>query len=907
MSILPRGTVTFLFTDIEGSTRLWEAHPDMMGAALARHDALLQEAIHSHAGHVFKAVGDAFHAVFADAVDALAAAQAAQRALRAEAWQLPGGLRVRMALHTGTAEVREGDYFGPTLNRVARLLAGGHGGQVLLSDATRALVEPDLPAPAGLRDLGLHRLQDLSHPQRIFQLIAPDLPSDFPPLRTLDTLPNNLPRPLTSFIGREREIAEIKGLLSTARLVTLTGPGGSGKTRLAVQVAAELLSRFPDGVWLVELAALRDSSLVPHALASTVRVRQEMGAPLLTTLADALRPRHLLVVLDNCEHLLSACAHLAHPLLSRCPHLRILATSQQGLGIAGEVSYRVPSLSLPDPGQLPDLAELEQFEAVRLFVDRALLSSPRFALTRENASAVAQVCSRLDGIPLAVELAAARVKGMPVQEIASRLDDRFRLLTRGDPTALPRHQTLRAALEWSDDLLSEEERTLLRRLSVFAGGFVIEGVEAVCAGSGVEPPDVVDLLTRLVDRSLVQFDEQSGRYRLLETVRLYALERLQQWEKTRRRHRDWFLRLAEMAEPELQGPQQAVWLSRLEVERDNLRAALESSRAEDVEAFLRLAGTLWFFWQVRGYWQEGREWLEGAVSASSGLTTHLRVKVLNGAAYLAFFQGDTARTETLGQESLALARQLGDRRGTASCLNVLGLAACRIEKYGRAKTLGEESLALSREAGDRLGVAAALAVLGFVARGERDYARAWAMLEESAGLFRALGDGLSTALVLSNLGLVARDQGRYHEASKILEDTLKQFQDLRDRFGIAFTLNNLAIVAWNQGDHLAAEAFFKESLRLRRQLEEKRGIATCLVGLAAIAGARSEPQRAATLFGAAEVLRESRGMPLPPFLREDYERCVADVRGALDEHTFRTTWAQGRAMTLEQAVDYALR
>jgi predicted ATPase/class 3 adenylate cyclase len=569
---LPTGTVTFLFTDIEGSTQLWEQHPDAMRLALARHDASLTAAIQSNHGHVFKTVGDAFCAAFAMAPDAIDAALAAQRhlhALQPSAVPSAAGLalKVRIALHTGAAKVRGGDYFGPALNRVARLLAIAHGGQVLLSGATQELVQDDLPPGSSLRDLGRHRLRDLQRPEQVYQLFAPDLPAHFPPLRSLEAFRHNLPVQLTSFIGRKREMAEVKRLLAESRLLTLTGSGGCGKTRLALQVAADLLEEFPEGVWLVELAPLADPGLVPQAVASVLGLREEPGRSLTATLTDALRARSLLLVLDNCEHLLSACAQLVESLLHACPQLRVLASSREGLGIGGEQTYPVPSLSLPDPQRLPALDELQEYEAVRLFAERAGLSQPRFAVTAANAPSVVQVCRRLDGIPLAIELAAARMKALPVEKIAERLDDCFRLLTGGSRTALPRQQTLRALIDWSYNLLSEPERTLLRRVSVFAGGWTLEAAEAVCAGEaecagappgplpGIKAWEVIDLLTSLVEKSLVMYEEQGGeaRYRLLETVRQYARDRLLETGEAaavRGRHRDWCLALAERAEPE---------------------------------------------------------------------------------------------------------------------------------------------------------------------------------------------------------------------------------------------------------------------------------------------------------------------------------------------------------------------
>src|SRR5579871_4949806 len=481
---LPSGTVTFLFTDIEGSTHLWEEHPEAMRTALARHDALVRGVIERHNGHVFKTVGDAFCAAFPTASEAVHAALAAQQALISEPWPAPLTIKVRMALHTGAAEVRDNDYFGQPLNRVARLLAAGYGGQALLSQTTYDLTHDALPPSVRLKTLGAHRLRDLNRPEPVFQLLHPDLPAEFPALKSLDNvfLPNNLPQQLTSFIGREREMAEIRSLLERSRLLTLTGIGGSGKTRLTLQAAAEVLGQYPDGVWLVELASLTDPDLIPQTVASALNLTEQAARSYTQTLIDHLQAKTLLLILDNCEHLIPACARLCYALLRICPRIKILASSREGLGIAGEMTYRVPSLSLPDSKQSLPLERLRQYEAVRLFIERAQLHKPDFTLTDQQAPALASVCHRLDGIPLALELAAARIRSLSVEEINTRLDNRFRLLTGGSRTALPRQQTLRALIDWSYDLLTDQEKRLLCRLSVFAGGWTLEAAERVCAG-----------------------------------------------------------------------------------------------------------------------------------------------------------------------------------------------------------------------------------------------------------------------------------------------------------------------------------------------------------------------------------------------------------------------------------------
>ena len=517
------GAVTFLFTDIEGSTRMWERLPEAMKPALARHDAILREAVATHGWRIVKTTGDGCHAAFASAADAIAAAADAQHALGAEAWESihPETIRVRMGVYTGEAEARDGDYYGPALNRAARLMSVGHGGQILISAVTAELARDRLPTGLSLRDLGEHRLKDLVRPERIFQLAGAGLRVDFAPLKSLDLIPNNLPAQLTSFVGREAEIAEARRLLSATRLLTFTGSGGTGKTRLSLQVAAEALADFADGVWLVELAPLADPDRVAAAVAAVFDLRDQPGRTMLEQLQDYLRARQVLLILDNCEHLIAASARVADALVRACPKVKVLASSREALGLAGERIFHVPSLGVPEPKAIVDA--IARSEAVQLFVERATAAQPRFSLNAQNASAIGDICRRLDGIPLAIELAAARIRLFAPEQIAARLNDRFKLLTGGSRTALPRQQTLRALIDWSYDLLPDPEKALLRRLAVFAGGWTFEAAEAVC-----DSDDLLDALGHLVDKSLVAVDDCVGeaRYVLLETVRQYAREKL---------------------------------------------------------------------------------------------------------------------------------------------------------------------------------------------------------------------------------------------------------------------------------------------------------------------------------------------------------------------------------------------
>jgi predicted ATPase/class 3 adenylate cyclase len=824
MPNLPSGTVTFLFSDIQGSTKLWEKYPDAMRHALARHDALIRQSIEAHGGYIFKTVGDGFCAAFDIATDAVAAALSAQHAFFTEAWGETGPLHIRIALHTGTAKEHDGEYFGPTLNRVARLLSTGHGGQTILSPTTTELVRDQLPGGVVLRDLGKHRLRDLDRPEHIFQIVTPHLPADFPPLKSLEDLPNNLPAQLTNFIGREREMAEIKRLLTETRLLTLTGAGGFGKTRLSMQVAADLLDAFADGVWLVELAPLFDSTLVPQTVASTLGLREEPGHSLLGILTNYLRAKNLLLILDNCEHLIGACAQLAEALLRACPNLRILTTSREALGIAGESVWIVPSLSLPDRWYQPStgsdiVSAITQYEAVRLFIDRAISVLPTFTVTNQNAPAVAQICHRLDGIPLAIELAAARVKVLSVEQIASRLDDRFHLLTGGSRTALPRQQTLQAAIDWSYNLLSEAEQVLLSRLSVFAGGWTLEAAEAVCAGESVKESEVMDLLSRLVYKSLVIAEELSGekRYRFLETIRQYSRDKFVksgEEENIRNRHLDFFLGLAERSEPRLLRKEQIVWLEQLEMNHDNLRGALEWSQTEgDIKKGLRLAGALWRFWEVRSYLSEGRERLKTILGRAEALRlgdTVEYAKALNTAGRLAWAQGDYASGQPYFEKYSTISKRLGDRLGVAFALSGLGTLAWSRGDYESAYPYYEECLTIGKELGaeGKWIAADALTGLGIVAISRSDYESARSLFDESLIIFRELGDKWSIGILLWWVGNVSTAQSNYIKAHSLYKEAVTNAIEVGNKWGIPYALEALGELAIVEGRMEEAARFF---------------------------------------------------------------------------------------------------
>jgi predicted ATPase/class 3 adenylate cyclase len=884
---LPSGTVTFLFTDIEGSTRLWQEKPDAMFLAHARHNEILKSAIASNRGYVFQVIGDAFCAAFHTAGDALRAATQSQLDLQNEHWG-EAVIKVRMGIHIGEAEIQEnGDYRGfLTMSRLQRLMSVAHGGQVLISLATQDLVQNHLPPGISLRDMGARRLKDWARPEKIYQLVIQGLPSDFPPLKTLDTYRHNLPAQMTSFIGRAKEIEEIKDVLRAYRLVTLTGSGGTGKTRLSLQVAGDLLDTFPDGVYLVDLAPLTDPGVIAQTILSALEASEQQGKSALQSLIEHIRGKKLLLILDNCEHLIEASANLAETLLSSAPELKIMASSREALGIKGEMSWHVPSMSLPDAKALVSLEELSQCESIRLFIERALLAQPRFRLTKDNAPHVAQICCRLDGIPLAIELAAARVKALSTEQIAARLDDRFHLLTGGSRTALPRQQTLRAMIDWSYNLLSEREKRLLRRMAVFVGGWTLEAAEQVCVEEGIGPVeggdlDILDLLTHLVDKSLVIMDEtpKNVRYRMLETTRQYAREMLMMSEETRmfrNRHLDYYLRYAELAQSELRGRQQLVWLSLLDLEHDNLRAALEWSLETRPELGLRITAALYEFWDTRGYIAEARKWLDETLSKTKHLEpAPARVDALFGAAALAVRQSELDTAKKLLDQELALARALNYRRGIAKGLTARGLLVEIFEnELEQAEAGHSEALAIYRETGDKLSIGQALGPLAACALKRYDFERAESLYSESLALFREVQNEREIAGALENLAEVALQRCNYAAACSFVEESLSLYRELEDKHGIATALRALGIAIHNQGNLAQARSACEESASIFREIGDR----SCLIlTLSALA---RQIHHQGNLQQALDLIREAR-MLLDEVGKEVAATSVFDVYGRI--------------------------
>ena len=908
MDQLPSGTVTFLFTDIEGSTQLWEKHPEAMKEALARHDSILRGAIESNHGQIIKGTGDGFHGVFETAIDAIQATLEAQRTLKESIRDLQ--IRVRMGLHTGEAERRAGDYFGQALNRAARIMAVGSGGQILLSSVTAELAREHLPEDVSLLDLGEHRLRDLVRPDQLFQLVAPDLPKEFPALRSLNAFPNNLPSQLTSLIGREREMQEAKKLLASARLLTLIGPGGTGKTRLSLQIAADQLSEFKDGVWLVELAPLTDPAFIILTIAGVLELREVPGLPLINVVTDYLRARQLLLILDNCEHVVEESAQIADHLLHACPQLKIIASSREALGIDGETVYRVPSLSLPDRSS----HSLMEYEATRLFIDRAAKAEPRFHLTDQNASSIAQICTRLDGIPLAIELAAARVKLFTPEQIAERLDDRFRLLTGGSRTALPRQQTLRALIDWSYQSLNVTEQRALCRLAVFSGGWTFEAAESV-----IGKPDAWEGLFGLVNKSLVNVDEQQGksRYRFLETIRQYAMERLLESGEAisvRDRHLDYFLQSMKQTaqrDEKIFGalPDDTEWLDRMEVEHDNLRAALEWAISNHPDKALHLIYVVGNFWVGRDYNQEARRWCQMVLERAESLPDmdDERAKVYGILGWSSIGIGDHKTGREAAEAGIVLARKLNDRVTLGRLLGLLSLACIFQGDFPAVERALEEAERIAHQTGlaEQLAtVYTTRAQLAFV--GYRDAAQAKIYIDQAIAVSAKIENQWAAAMSLFGMGRVAGGMGDLQTAREKFAQSAELARKIGNKRQMYSCYSELAHVLRENGELDEPLRIYRDLLPRWKDLGHRAAVAHELECIAYILAKKDQPQRAAVILGAADGLRKL--IDSVPTQKEqiEHDKEIEALRKKMDGADFERIWAEGKKLNMDEAIALAL-
>jgi predicted ATPase/class 3 adenylate cyclase len=912
-SHFPSGTVHLLFSDIGGSTQLVQRLGEDYIHVLEEHQRILRESFIKWNGYEVSTHGDSFFAVFSRATDAVSAAVEAQQALAGEKWAKGVHLQVRIGIHSGAPMLVNQDYVGVDVHRAARICAAAYPGQVLLSNETRVMVERQLPEAVSLRELGKYRLKDLNEPEHLYQLVIPELPSDFPPLRSLEITPNNLPLQLTSFIGREHEIDEIKSLLRGARLVTLTGAGGTGKTRLAIEVARQAGEQFPDGVWLIDFVALREPNLILQAIATSLGVREEPKRSLIQTLTDYLRSKKLLLLFDNCEHLIAASAQVADTVLQTCPRLQILATSREALGITGEHQYYVPTLTVPPPDSELVMETLQQSEAVRVFLDRAVLVRPAFKLTKANAFSVAQICRRLDGIPLAIELAAARVKGLNTEQIGARLDDRFNLLNTGNRTALQRHQTLRATIDWSYNLLTEKERTLLCRLSVFAGGWTVESATEVCLIIQPDEQDVLNLLLNLSDKSLVIVEDQDGetRYRFLETIREYALEKLAESGEERlvkNRHLDFFIHFAEEAERNYRGRKQLLWFSMMESERVNFRAALDYVlHSNQPEMTLRLAGTAFWLWFFRGPWSEGQLWAEAALAQAPDRRTSAKSKVLMGLGLLQFAQSDHASAYINLEESLSIWKELDEGWWSAFVLGFMGLTIRGQDREAAGRCF-EESLRLARETNEKWILAFSLWNIGENELYQKNLLEAQRLLDECLELNQSLGDRMLQNEALRALGEISEAKQEYRRAVELYKESLSIVQELHDITNISVLYFNVGRALQLAGDNEQAANFFRDALLQSQQLGKKSGVLRALAGLGVVAAANGEAERAVHLLTASQsrFTQSGSSFPLNQFASLWLTRHLESAQAQLGEEQFANVALHAQAMTLNEVVKYAL-
>jgi predicted ATPase/class 3 adenylate cyclase len=910
---IPSGTVAFLFTDIEGSMQRWERFREEMAAAVKRHDGIVRGAIESQGGYVFKTIGDAFCAAFPTVRDAAAAALDAQRAVSAEDFSGVDALKVRMALHVGHADERDGDYFGPTVNRVARLLAVGYGGQVLVSGAAADLVQDELPAQATLRDLGAHRLKDLTQPEQIYQLVAPDLQQQFFALKSLEALPNNLPLQVTSFVGREHDIAEIADLMGRTRLLTLVGTGGVGKTRLALQIGADLLDRHPDGVWYVELAPLVDAALIPNTVASLFGVSEQPQRTLTDAIVSALRNRTALLIFDNCEHLVAGAAAMVDAIIRGCANVRIIATSREGLGIGGETVHRVASLALPETGLSPNAETARGYGAIALFEERAAAANTRFSLTDTNAPVVAEICGRLDGIALAIELAATRIKVLSVEQLAAKLDERFRLLTGGSRTALPRQQTMRALIDWSYDLLAGNERTVFRRVAVFAGGWTLEAAGEVCSDDSIESWDVLDLMSALVDKSMIvaELGDSEQRYRLLESTRQYALEKLSESgerEHLRDTHARYTFALAHRAVEDMSRTPLGTWMTALAPEIDNFRLALDWLLTErhDVERGAELVSLLHEYFLEMSRPAEFWRWAEAALEAvGADGDPKLRAPLLREMAETssALGKGLTQR-RNLAREASELYRIANDRKGMGLANMTLGSQLAFFGEIEEARPLLSDALEIARESGDRRFIAQCLALTAWTPGASLPERRE--RMQEAIAIFRTAGDERRVAHTLSWLAEHEFAAGETDRALECATQSIAIMRRRRFRTNLIVQLMNSAAYNLWIGNVEAARTAARESIGLCQEVQDILDVPICIQHLASVADAAGDSRSAARLAGFVNARLVQIDEPRQPTEQRLYDRLMTSLAEKLSGAQIAQLQNEGAQYSEDRAIDEAL-
>ncbi|MEO8664274.1 MAG: tetratricopeptide repeat protein [Ignavibacteria bacterium] len=951
---IPTGNVTFLFSDVEGSAKLSQANPAAIQNALNRHREIFLRGIKSHNGFVFEKPGDAFCCAFENTADAVNASIDIQRDLANENWD-DTKIQIKIGIHTGSAEWDGNKYSGYiTMARTARVMSAAYGGQVIVSDnayeASKDKFESESKSLVSFRDLGVRRLKDVIQPIRLFQVISDGLREDFPPLKTLDARPNNLPVQLTSFIGREKEMAAVKKLFSAARLLTLLGPGGTGKTRLSLQLAADMIDEFENGVWIVELASLSDPALLVQAIADTLGLKEQTGMLLEKILTDHLKSKELLLVLDNCEHIINSCAELTEELLKNCPGLKIITTSRTVLRSEDETIYKVLPLDHPDPKKIKTHEELADYEAVRLFIERAVAVNPLFRINESNHLSIAQICYQLDGIPLAIELAAVRVKVLSPENICKRLEDRFRLLTGGKRTALPRQQTLRAMLDWSYDLLSEKEKILWRRLSVFAGGWTAEAAEEICSDEKIEKSDVGSLLNDLAGKSIILLQGIDNKFRMLQTVMQYGgvlLSESGEKDKFHNKHLEYYMNLCEGSIPEYSGPTAKLWLNRIEEFYPNVQSALGWSVEHELkEKGNRLAVSMGKFWELRGYYTEGRSWFDKLLTSKENLPPEIIANSKSIAAILATQQGKYEVSDKFILEALEIYERSGNKNRVANSLNNLGLNAYDKGKYDEAKKHLNECLRIRKDSDNKIGICSTLNSLGLVDLVEGDYvgakkkfvdsleialelndlmytgiaysnlAQTYDFLGESEktkeyfekGLLidRELGNKNGICVSLYNLGVIELNDQKYSDAKKLFEESKAICMETGYLLGELYALSGIGLVTFAEKDIFNAENIFKEVLRLQKGFIDLQCTAAGMMLIAEIKNNDGKNELAAKLVSACKTRYETTGAFFEKKMQDQYEIILKSVKEAIGEERTAIAVEEGRTMGLDKAIEIAL-
>lgn len=945
----PSGNVTFLYTDIEGSTKLAQKYVDTYNQILAKHDTILREAIKSNNGFVFRTVGDGFCASFNNVKDAIKAAVDAQLGLlKAENGKFE--VKVRIGIHTGAAEYQDNDYIGyMTLSRANRVMSAANGGQIIVSNDSYIASADKISSSITFRDLGERRLKDMIRPIRLFQIQAPELPDDFPPLKTLDARPNNLPVQLTSFIGRDKDIENAKLLLKENHLVTLVGTGGVGKTRLSLQLGADLIDEFDHGVWFIDLTLVRSEQLLMEKILSTLKIKEEQKISTEETLLNYLKPKQILLIFDNCEHLINIASRLIEVVLSNCPDLTILATSREALRCTGEQTYHVNALPIPEKNIHLTTKKLTQYEAVKLFIERARSVHPSFKVNNDNAPALAEICSKLEGIPLAIELAAARTNILSLEKINERLNNRFQLLTGGKRTSLPKQQTLKALIDWSYDLLNECEKLLFMRLSIFRKGWTLEAAEGICSHGNLAGDEVLDLLSQLYDKSLITYSNDTGRYDILESLRQYAescLDHSGEKDLIKEKHQKYYVALASSYSNNKDQIAKLEQINLVEKDHYNFQIALynfiEDGKYNDA---LHLAFLLARYLEVKGYYSEGLRWFNDILSHKEDLSLNERARALQWAGIFEWIKGDFSRANMLLGECLSIRRELDDKRGIASTLHNLGLVALDMNDFSKAVEYHEKALEILENLGDKIllsdahlnyasslfktgdlkkaeeilerclkiyweikdrrGISMALTNLGSIAMYLSDYKKSLRLFDEALKIQKEIDYRGAMAMTLNNIGTITGFQGDLKKAEHVLEESVAIHRELTDSSSLANALNNLGFVKFLSGKTEAALKLHRESLKIRSDINDDLGELYSLLGVAETI-AKSRASDAAILAGFINLNTRSLEQIAENEIRDKYHNLIKNLNQNMTAAEFQNNFNKGRELDMKAAVELGM-